>query len=322
MNATSTRKSFPSTRSPSSKLRMRRVGNASLQTILILAVGASTLMGVKWLWSTASIADSNGMQGAVKTLLRQALNGEAREGRSVAGTFREEIRGSLGDDVRSNRGPQPKPSRRGTTETMDRPPDGERARTLTPPNGCGKSDEIDQETKQHDSDSGIVNESDRKKYNVYLTQDRAGLWVFGSSRGMTYLQDPETGEVHKFRESSFGFDLSKGAGIAYCEQEGTMYVPRDFDPRSLQLGYQNTLNYSGGLGIGGAGSIDKEGNMLGGYCAGAFMGFAVGASETRYRYVGTYKSLEDAGFSTILLRGKRPRNSSRDQTSELQRRVR
>ncbi len=77
MNATSTLKSFHSTRRPSSIFRMRRVGNASLQTILILAVGAMTLMGVEGLWSTASIAGSNGMQGALQAVLRQALNGEA-----------------------------------------------------------------------------------------------------------------------------------------------------------------------------------------------------------------------------------------------------
>jgi hypothetical protein len=143
---------------------------------------------------------------------------------------------------------------------------------------------------------------EKKKYNVYITDDRAAVGPMSGSHGRTYIEDPDTGKVHVYRHHSIGFSWSFGGGIAYSEQAGTIELPVDFDPRELTARPSYSANGSVAVGVGGTTSVDSNGNQIGGFQAGAIIEAGAGATETTLVYLGTANSLEESGLSQWTLK--------------------
>ena len=144
---------------------------------------------------------------------------------------------------------------------------------------------------------------DTKQYTVYVTEDRvaAELGVgAGGSHGNTYVVDPDTGRVHVFRHASVGISGGVGAGVGRAELKGEWTLPAKFDPNSLTT---PSLNVGVGvaLGVGQVGTIDLNGNQLEGSQAGALTEFGSSLNVTTMSYVGEFESLKSAGFQALTI---------------------
>ena len=166
------------------------------------------------------------------------------------------------------------------------------------------------EDQQSEDDEEEAPENETRTYNVYVIGDTAGIGVapwLGVSvvNQRIYIQDPETGQVWVFRNRGIGPAAGAGGGVMYSEQLGTLTVQGEFNPSDFE-GFSSSMGSSVVIGVGGTFSVDENGNQVGGYAAGGYVGASVEQTYSNATYVGTASSLEEAGYSSIWLQDQAP----------------